>query len=350
MGNIQEYKCPCCGGAIHFDSTIQKMKCPYCDTEFEMEALQGYDEALNQEQPDEMVWDTSAGTEWGEGETNGLHTYQCQSCGGEIVGDESMAASACPYCGNPIVVTGQFSGALKPDYVIPFKLDKKAAKAGLMRHLRGKRLLPKVFKDQNHIDEIKGIYVPFWLFDTDADADIRYRATKVRSWSDKNYNYTETRFFMVARSGNIGFTRVPVDGSTKMEDDLMESIEPFDFKEAVPFADLYGYVAAADIGLVLIQNKSKSYFYSLPNKLFENIQAMTPVIGSDFPGIGGIIDKYEIGIKIKPDSVDDLVNAIEIMRLNPKKYSQFKMNEKKAREELCWQKESRKLAKAIENI
>ena len=69
MGNIQEYKCPCCGGAIHFDSTIQKMKCPYCDTEFEMEALQGYDEALNQEQPDEMVWDTSAGTEWGEGET-----------------------------------------------------------------------------------------------------------------------------------------------------------------------------------------------------------------------------------------------------------------------------------------
>ena len=75
MGNIQEYKCPCCGGAIHFDSAIQKMKCPYCDTEFEMEALQGYDEALNQEQPDEMVWDTSAGTEWGEGETNGLHTY-----------------------------------------------------------------------------------------------------------------------------------------------------------------------------------------------------------------------------------------------------------------------------------
>ena len=245
MGNIQEYKCPCCGGAIHFDSTIQKMKCPYCDTEFEMEALRGYDEALNQEQPDEMVWDTSAGEEWGEGETDGLRTYQCQSCGGEIVADENMAASACPYCGNPIVVTGQFSGALKPDYVIPFKLDKKAAKDGLTRHLKGKRLLPKVFKDQNHIDEVKGVYVPFWLFDTEADADIRYRATKVRSWSDKDYNYTETSFFMVGRSGSIGFTRVPVDGSTKMEDDLMESIEPFDFKEAVPFQTAYlaGYMA-----------------------------------------------------------------------------------------------------------
>ena len=156
-----------------------------------------------------------------------------------------MGASACAYCGNPIVVTGQFQGALKPDYVIPFKLDKKAAKAGLLRHLRGKRLLPKVFKDQNHIDEIKGVYVPFWLFDTDADADIRYRATKVRSWSDKDYNYTETKFFMVNRSGSIGFTRVPVDGSTKMEDDLMESIEPFEFKDAVPFQTAYlaGYMA-----------------------------------------------------------------------------------------------------------
>ena len=62
MANIQEYKCPCCGGAIAFDSTIQKMKCPYCDTEFEMEALQGYDEVLKQqEQGDDMTWDTTAG-------------------------------------------------------------------------------------------------------------------------------------------------------------------------------------------------------------------------------------------------------------------------------------------------
>ena len=246
MGNIQEYKCPCCGGAIVFDSAIQKMKCPCCDTEFEMEALQGYDDALKQQgQGDDMTWDTAAGSEWQEGEETGLRTYQCKSCGGEIVGDESMAASSCPYCGNPIVLMGQFSGALRPDYVIPFKLDKKAAKAGLMKHLHGKRLLPKIFKDQNHIDEIKGVYVPFWLFDTNVDANISYQATKVRAWSDSKYDYTETQFFMLNRGGTIGFERVPVDGSSKMEDDLMESIEPFDFSEAVPFQTAYlaGYMA-----------------------------------------------------------------------------------------------------------
>ena len=244
MPTLQEYKCPCCGGAIAFDSTLQKMKCPYCDTEFDMETLASYDAGLQQE-ADRMEWEASAGSEWQAGETEHLRSYVCKSCGGEIVGDENTAATSCPFCGNPVVMMGQFSGALKPDLVIPFKLDKNAAKAGLQKHLTGKRLLPKIFKDQNHIDEIKGVYVPFWLFDTDADAQVRYRATKVRSWSDSDYNYTETSFFQVHRDGTVGFEHVPVDGSSKMPDDLMESIEPYDFSDAVDFQTAYlaGYLA-----------------------------------------------------------------------------------------------------------
>ena len=244
MAGLQEYKCPCCGGAIAFDSTIQKMKCPYCDTEFEMDALKGYDAELQDEETDSMEWETAAGGEWGEGETDGLRTYVCKSCGGEIVGDANTAATSCPFCDNPIVMMGQFSGSLKPDLVIPFKLD-KAAKEGLMKHLTGKRLLPKIFKDQNHIDEIKGVYVPFWLFDTDVDAKVRYKATKIRTWSDSDYNYTQTSYYMVHRGGSVGFEYVPVDGSTKMADDLMESIEPFNCREAVDFQTAYlaGYLA-----------------------------------------------------------------------------------------------------------
>ena len=245
MAGLQEYKCPCCGGAIAFDSTIQKMKCPYCDTEFEMDALKGYDAELQDEETDSMEWETAAGGEWGEGETDGLRTYVCKSCGGEIVGDANTAATSCPFCDNPIVMMGQFSCSLKPDLIIPFKLDKKAAKEGLMKHLAGKRLLPKIFKDQNHIDEIKGVYVPFWLFDTDVDAKVRYKATKVRTWSDSDYNYTQTSHYMVHRGGSVGFEYVPVDGSTKMADDLMESIEPFNCGDAVDFQTAYlaGYLA-----------------------------------------------------------------------------------------------------------
>ena len=245
MASIQEYKCPCCGGAIAFDSTLQKMKCPFCDTEFEMEALEGYDKELKSDQADDMRWETNAGNEWQAGETEGLYTYVCKSCGGEIVGDENTGATSCPFCGNPVVMMEQFSGSLKPDCVIPFKLDKKAAKEALQKHYMGKRLLPKIFKDENHIDEVKGVYVPFWLFDAEADADIRYKATKIRSWSDSNYDYTETSYYAVHRSGSLSFENIPVDGSEKMADDLMESLEPFDFSEAVDFQTAYlaGYLA-----------------------------------------------------------------------------------------------------------
>lgn len=245
MAAMQEYKCPCCGGAIAFDSTLQKMKCPFCDTEFEMETLASYDSELQNDQADDMRWETTAGEEWQDGEAGGLRSYVCKSCGGEIACDENTAATSCPFCGNPVVMMGQFSGALKPDYVIPFKLDKGAAKAALKKHYEGKKLLPKVFKEQNHINEVKGVYVPFWLFDAGANVNMRYRATKVRMWSDNRYDYTETSFFAVSRGGNIGFEGVPVDGSTKMPDDLMESLEPFDFSEAVDFQTAYlaGYLA-----------------------------------------------------------------------------------------------------------
>lgn len=245
MAVLQEYKCPCCNGAIEFDSTLQKMKCPYCDSEFEMETLRSYDEELNAQPAGDMTWDTSPGEQWQESETEGLRLYTCNSCGGEIVADQTTGASECPYCSNPVVMMGQFAGARKPDLVIPFKVDKKAAVEALQNHYKGKLLLPKVFKDENHIKEVKGLYVPVWLFDTDADAFVRYRATRTRSWSDSRYNYTETNHFSVTRGGGIGFENVPVDGSTKMDDTLMESIEPFNIGDAVDFQTAYlaGYLA-----------------------------------------------------------------------------------------------------------
>jgi DNA-directed RNA polymerase subunit RPC12/RpoP len=221
------------------------MKCPYCDSEYEMEALQAYDADLNNIPQDNMTWDTAAGSQWGDGETDALRVYCCNSCGGEIVADETAGATHCPYCDNPVVMKGQFAGALKPDIVIPFKHDKNAAIAALKNHYKGKRLLPKVFKEQNHIEEVKGMYVPVWLFDTDADAHVRYKATMVRTWSDSRYDYTETSHYSVTRAGSIGFENVPVDGSSKMDDALMESIEPFDISGAVNFQTAYlsGYLA-----------------------------------------------------------------------------------------------------------
>lgn len=245
MADLQEYKCPCCGGAIAFDATIQKMKCPYCDTEFELEALKSYDEVLAAaSEESQMEWESSS-QEWQEGETEGMRVYVCKSCGGSIIGDENTAATSCPYCGNPIVMMGQFSGDLKPDIVIPFKLTKEQAMEAYSRHISGKKLLPKIFKDENKIKELQGVYVPFWLFDAEAQAQMMYKATTSRVYQDQQFNYHDTNYYSVARAGSLKFNDVPVDGSQKMDDTLMQSLEPFNIKEAVPFQTAYlaGYVA-----------------------------------------------------------------------------------------------------------
>ena len=103
MAETIQYKCPCCGGRLEFDSGLQKMKCPYCDTTFDVETLEGYDDALKQDAKDDMHWD-AAQQPWDDAQ---MGVYTCKSCGGELVCDESTAATACPFCGNPIVLTGQ---------------------------------------------------------------------------------------------------------------------------------------------------------------------------------------------------------------------------------------------------
>lgn len=244
MTEILEYKCPSCGGAIKFDSQAQKMKCPFCDTEFEMETLKAYDDVLKEDKPDKMNWDKSSKDDWGQ-DAEDLNVYGCKSCGGEIVVEHTTSATACPFCDNPVVLTGRVGGTLRPNYIIPFKLDKKDAVDRFNKHLQGKKLLPKVFKDKNKIEEIKGLYVPFWLFDAKADGNMRYRATRVTAYSDSQYNYVKTDHFMVTRKGDAAFAKVPVDGSVKMDDDLMESIEPYNFNDAVDFQTAYlaGYLA-----------------------------------------------------------------------------------------------------------
>ena len=245
MSTLLDYKCPSCGGAIQFDSGTQNMKCPYCDTEFEVEALRELDEALQAEPQDDLSWSESPDSAWQEGEEQELEQYVCQSCGGQIVTERTTSATSCPYCANPVVLAQRVSGSLKPDCVIPFQLDQKAAQEALQKHFKGKPLLPKRFKDENHVREIKGVYVPFWLFDADADASIRYRATRTRMWSDSNYNYTSTSYYSVHREGSLAFAAVPVDGSEKMDNLLMESLEPFDVSKAVDFQTAYlaGYLA-----------------------------------------------------------------------------------------------------------
>ncbi len=254
---VTNYKCPACTGPMHFDSATGKLHCDYCDSSYEVAEIEALyaqknsdaaasDQAAQKIEEDSTEgWDFSeSGSDWGS-DASGVRAFNCPSCGAELILDETIAATSCPYCNNPTIIPSSLAGSLKPDCIIPFKLNKEQAKEAFRNYLKGKKLLPKLFYEESHLDEIKGVYVPFWLFDAHAEADIRYKGKTVRHWSDRDFNYTETKIFNLERSGFLDFERVPVDGSKKMADELMESVEPFDTAQLENFKTAYlaGYYA-----------------------------------------------------------------------------------------------------------
>lgn len=276
---VTNYQCPACTGPLHYSAKSGKLACDYCGSSFdvaEIEALYARKEAeaaaakqeaeaaaakqaadakaeAAQAAKDEAAeaaaasggWDTSdLSRDWGA-EADGLRVYSCPSCGAELICDQSTAATACPYCGNPAIVPGQFSGALRPDYILPFRLSKDDAVQALRAHYKGKPFLPRSFTSANHIEQIQGVYVPFWLFDGGAEGAASYRASNTNVYETGDYEITETRHYHVVRAGSLAFEKIPVDASSKMPDDHMDSIEPFDYTQLRPFSTAYlpGYLA-----------------------------------------------------------------------------------------------------------
>ncbi len=246
---ITNYQCPACTGPLEFSAATGKLACSYCGSSFEVDEVERLyaeedekaAEAFRKETNEDTAWQTEGET-WDE---NGMRSYSCPSCGAQLICDETTAATACPYCGNQSIVPGQLDGVLKPDYIIPFAKTKEEAQQALKDHYKGKVLLPKAFSDTNHLQEIQGIYVPFWLFDGTAMGQIHYECTDSHTVRRGNYEVTTTKHYKVRRGGAMDFTKVLADASSKMDDRYMDAIEPYDYSQLKPFSNAYlpGFLA-----------------------------------------------------------------------------------------------------------
>ncbi len=251
---VTNYQCPSCTGPLHFDGGTGRLQCDYCGSGYdvaEIEALYAQKDAAAAKNTQETKekpqndWDISGlNGDWGT-DADGMRAYSCPSCGAELICDETTAATACPYCGNPSIVPGQFAGGFKPDFVLPFRLSKDEAIEALKKHYRKKPLLPKAFSRTNHLAEIKGVYVPFWMFDGEAEGGVCYHATRTHVHTSGDYEITETDHFDIHRAGSVAFEKIPVDASSKMPDDYMDSVEPYDYAGLKPFSTAYlpGFLA-----------------------------------------------------------------------------------------------------------
>lgn len=296
MADIHQYKCKNCMGKVQFDSETQMMKCPYCESIFDLSVYMEEEQALKnkaiEEGHKEDVTEISnpekveilsgvadiksmpttdaatkdgkkkkaphkvlnynknlfktSGRKWEKDDLSHLVVYHCDTCGGEQVSSADTGATRCPYCDHQMVVSNAFEGELRPEMIIPFQVNQETAAENYKKYIEKRKFLPKEFKNENHIKDIQGVYVPYWVFSADLEAQIQETDTTQRFYTRGNYNYTETTYYDVRREGNASYKDVPADASTKMDDFMMESIEPFNLADAKDFSNVYlaGYMAS----------------------------------------------------------------------------------------------------------
>ena len=176
-----QYKCPCCGAALRFAPETQKLSCENCGNQYDLETLRQYEQDGRAGDEQDLNWEYQKEAQGAKRADNGM--YICPSCGAEIEADENTVSTTCPYCDNVVVIHAAASGGFEPDMMIPFQVKGDKARQMLEGFCKGKRLLPKNFRDRSYLKNLKGYYVPYWLFDCNACADMSFDATRTRMWS-----------------------------------------------------------------------------------------------------------------------------------------------------------------------
>lgn len=227
-----DYHCPCCGAPLSFDGASAKLACASCGSSFDTEAL----EAMNPTEEKDGIEFALPNESFSAEEAAQMQGFNCKNCGAELITEGTATATECPYCGSPAILPDRIEGGVKPEKVIPFLVTKEQAQQQFEDYFKGKRLLPNIFlKGRNHISEMRKLYVPYWLFDCDAYADIVYDAEKKHIERQGEWEITRTEHYIVRRGGSMAFENIPVDGSVKLDNKITESLEPYDLSAAIPF-------------------------------------------------------------------------------------------------------------------
>lgn len=240
---VIQYKCPDCGADMSFDTQSGTLHCESCGRQMSIDEMPK-PELQEGEEPIQDFEDFVPNEEYNTYDT-GAAEYQCQNCGATLITNEDTAATTCSFCGAPVMLGDRLSGTLAPSKVIPFKINKQQAEEAF-RKWRGKGLLlPDDFKRGNRVKEVTGMYVPFWLYDMNARGEVHAVGTKVRSYTSGDYRVTETKYYDIYRRVDVNYNRIPADASAKMDDTMMDMLEPFPYNELKDFNVPYlaGYMA-----------------------------------------------------------------------------------------------------------
>ena len=281
---VLSMKCINCGADIKFDPETQKYKCDYCLSLFTQEQMEAISAALNdadkeeaakeipvpgekqveadgqaeaddrtdgqpgtdnqaeaggEDPADEGLSDEAGDSEPQTEEEPPMVLYECPSCGAEIVTEETTAATFCYYCHSSVVLSGRLKGDYRPDFVIPFAIDKTKALEIFSEWISKKKYVPKAFFSADQIEKITGVYFPYWTYSCDAEGEFDARGNQIKSWTSGSTRYTETSKYKIKRAGTMAIRHVPRNALKKANRELVEGVFPFDMEQVKPFSAGY---------------------------------------------------------------------------------------------------------------
>ncbi|MCR5590247.1 MAG: hypothetical protein K6F73_01815 [Lachnospiraceae bacterium] len=269
--SVKEMSCPACGATMRFDPETGKMICDWCGTTAEIEKEESKEEATAEEaaKPAKDVIEgfdfESLNDQAVDASAEAVPIYHCKSCGAELIAPPEQISMTCPYCGSNVVLTQKVSGKLRPDGIIPFKIDPKSLPEHMTKYYKDKVLLPRKFFTGGKMDKVSGVYVPFWVFSGNISGELTFSGTTSTSSRSGDYIITETSVYDLERKVSMDFSDVPVDASGKVKDQMMDSIEPFDMSEVVGFDMRYlaGFTSDRfDEAKKSIANRAKKRMFS----------------------------------------------------------------------------------------
>ena len=240
MANVINVKCPSCKASIVYNPSLGKFKCDYCRSEFTIDEINKSQDQIYKKE-NEAVEEKSTTV---EEKDPGLVTYKCSNCGAEIIADANTASTFCIYCRHTSILRNKMEGKFRPSKIIPFKIEKNAAVAAFQNLSKGRPLMPRLFNDKENIEKITPVYIPFWLYEAEVTGELEGTGTRVSSYVVGDTHYTKTSYYNIARAGTVTFKNIPVDGSKRFDNSMMNALEPFDFNYLVDYSHAYlsGYL------------------------------------------------------------------------------------------------------------
>lgn len=226
---------------MEFDAKSQCLKCPNCEKEVSIDnnPENVREHTLNEHAMNKIRVEDKTSS-----------SMECEGCGAIVEVEATSSATTCPYCGSHYVLAKKQIESIIPDGVIPFKVDKNEVESIFREWIKKRYLAPNVLKTLYQKDKVQGIYIPYWTFDADTSA--HYTAMggidyKVEYKDEKGETHTriETKWYPTSGFVKQFFDDVLVRASDKLDEKLLESVEPYNTMNTLSYSPDYmlGYSA-----------------------------------------------------------------------------------------------------------